>query len=180
LLAYGYGHALVLFGAVVLVLIVGFFVVAAVTGIVQGASEGEDRRTEAGGRTQGGRGPRAMREESAPAKSAPYDPERFILVPVALFQTVDGGGSSSRRDDEGHVGHGSRTPASPEDGWSRRGRRRKMNHAQLEIWPTEQRDEWDVLTATVDGVVWRRYSDRRIVVTGRPGELPHAEATRTD
>jgi hypothetical protein len=40
-----------------------------------------------------------------------------------------------------------------------------MSTAQLEIWPEQQRDEWDVLTATVDGgVVWRRYGDRKIEI----------------
>jgi hypothetical protein len=42
------------------------------------------------------------------------------------------------------------------------------------------RDEWDVITATMDGgVVWRRYGDGKIVTT-RDGETPQEALTRRE
>ena len=41
-------------------------------------------------------------------------------------------------------------------------------------------DDWDVITATPDGgVIWRRYRDRKIVVT-KPGEFPQDVAAKYD
>lgn len=53
--------------------------------------------------------------------------------------------------------------------------------------PTQQEDkkrtcddDWDVITATTDGgVIWRRYRDGRIVVTGA-GELPQEAVAREE
>jgi len=47
-----------------------------------------------------------------------------------------------------------------------------MSHAQLEIWPDQQRDEFDVVTLTAQGnVIWRRYRDGRIAIVP-PGAVP--------
>jgi hypothetical protein len=79
LLAYGYGHALFLFGAVVGVLLVGFFVVAAVTGIVQGVKE-KTAELRAAAEAH-----RAMRLEAEAQAGQHLDVTKFVLIPVDVF-----------------------------------------------------------------------------------------------
>ena len=84
LLSYGYGHALVMFGAVVLVLMVGFFVVAAVTRIVQGVKE-KTAELRAAAELKAVEAHRAMRLEAEAQAGQPLDVTKFVLIPVDVF-----------------------------------------------------------------------------------------------